>query len=99
MMPSVWLTDFSGCRCVLACIRLEIVRPVQSPDSPLGNGVVPFGQRSGSVMVLNACTFALEIWKSDGARKPLPHVPRAANVSSGCHLNPTFGVVALPKSL
>src|SRR3982750_1206697 len=97
--PMVWLGDFSGCPFTFAGISEEIERPVQSVVSAPGSGVEPLGQRSGSVIVLNDCTFELEIWNSDGARNPLPQVPRAANVGVIRYFAPSFGVNALPKSL
>src|SRR5690242_3210086 len=97
--PMVWLVDFSGCTFTFAWMSEEIERPVQSVVSAPGSGVEPLGQRSGSVIVLNDGTLELEIWNSDGARKPLPHVPRAASVGVIRYLAPSFGVKALPKSL
>src|SRR5258708_30660574 len=96
--PRVWAVDFSGCRFGFDWIRVEMVR-LQSSASPPGAGVGGFGQRSGSTIpFVEAWTLEVEIWKSDGARKPCDHVPRPASSGVISHLAPAFEVRERPAS-
>src|ERR1700690_1838899 len=97
MKPTVELVDLTGASDLPGCCK-----PVRNilhwlGKLPLALGVPGLGHSSGSAVVPAPKKFP-DCWFSagDGARKPLPHVPRSTNSSMGLYLTDIFGVVAPP---
>src|SRR6266571_3263227 len=91
-IPRVAPFDFSGLRFGLPTLTAA-TEAEQSLALAPGAGT-PFGQRIGSraVAVPVDCD-SIPDSAGPGARKPSEYVPRRANVFSGVHFAPTFGVL------
>src|ERR1700733_6477958 len=100
MIPSVSLVDLTGFK---ACPGSSA--PTNSNvhwlgKLPLALTLLGFGQRTGSAVVpakKNVPDWALSA--IDGARNPLPHVPRRATMSIGLYLKLSLGGVEPPTPL